>query len=365
VLIGSFPGITAVAWDPTGTWLAATGASYGQPQQTFVYDMSGTPKLTRTLAGGSAVAWLDTRSAAPAATVGVPAWTTPTASVSVGATDPDDAVGGLRRECRLDTAVTWAPCGQVWTMSGLAAGNHTAYARVTDPSGQQSVTASRSWTVDASAPTATLGAVPSILTAAAVTLSWSPSDTGGSGLSSFAVRERYAAPTGKFGAFTYPSGWQALSARSLGVRLAPGYEYCFSVRARDVAGNVGAWSAERCNTVALDDRALSATGRWLRGLNSGYAFGTYSTATSAGASLSRSGVQARRLVLVAATCPTCGSVDVYHGGVRIGRVSLYSARTAYRQLRWLPIEAVTRTGTVVLRTVDARPVYLDGVAAIH
>jgi hypothetical protein len=46
-------------------------------------------------------------------------------------------------------------------------------------------------------------------------------------------------------------------------------------------------------------------------------------------------------------------------------VDLVSPRTSYRQSRWLPLQPTTRTGTVVLRTVNAKPVRIDGIAVQH
>jgi hypothetical protein len=72
-----------------------------------------------------------------------------------------------------------------------------------------------------------------------------------------------AAWSGPFAAHVVPSGWAATTARSRALTLARGHEYCFSVRARDRAGNLSAWSAERCTAVPLDDRDLArTTGGW-------------------------------------------------------------------------------------------------------
>lgn len=365
-LLGAQDALWDLVWDPSGRWLAATGGPYGSPQHTYVYDTAATPALVRTLdLGGSAVAWLDTASVAPVASLTAPLWTTRAASLAVGASDPDDAIGGLRRECRLDAATTWTACGPTWALSGLAVGKHTAYARVTDPSGLRSPAVSRTWSVDATMPTVALGAVPSVLTGAAFTLTWTAADSGGSGLASYDVRERYASSAGRFGGYVYPAAWQGLRTRSLALRMSPGFQYCFSTRARDLAGNVGTWSPERCTAVAFDDRAMSATSGWTRGTSASYAYGTWSLATRSAVSLSRGSVQGRRIVLVVTTCPACGSVDVYHAGIRVGRVSLYSAKAAARQLRWLPLQSVTRTGTVVVRTTSSKVVYVDGVAVLH
>jgi hypothetical protein len=49
----------------------------------------------------------------------------------------------------------------------------------------------------------------------------------------------------------------------------------------------------------------------------------------------------------------------------LGRVSLYSATTSFRQIRWLPLQSVTRTGTVVLKTASSRTTLVDGLVVWH
>lgn len=364
-LVGTHPGATDLSWDPTGQWLAVTGAPYGDAPITQLFDMrTSTPIRVRQSPGGTSVSWLVPISAAPASSVTSPAWTTSTASLTVGATDPDDAPGGLRRECQLDGGA-WKSCAAAWRLTGLAAGPHTAAARVTDPSGQVSSVARRSWSVDTQAPTVALNALPSVRTTTGLKLTWAGKDTGGSGFASVEMRYRSAPLGSAFGALAYPTGWRALKGTSLTTTLSAGRHYCFSIRARDTAGNTSAWTAERCTTMTLDDRSLTASTGWTRGSSSAYAYGTFSKAKSSGRTLTRPSVQGRRIALVATTCSTCGSVDVYHAGVKLGRVNLYSATTSYRQLRWLPLQSVTRTGSVVIRTTSSKPVYIDGVAAWH
>ena len=131
-------------------------------------------------------------------------------------------------------------------------------------------------------------------------------------MTSYDLRTRYASPSAALGAYTYPSNWQKLTSQSLTATLSAGYQYCFSVRARDRAGNTGAWSSDRCTSMPLDDRALSVSTGWARGSSTSYLFNTYSKTVKTSAQLTRSGVQSRRLALVATTCATCGTVDVYH-----------------------------------------------------
>ncbi|HZW44513.1 MAG TPA: hypothetical protein VFF32_09015 [Dermatophilaceae bacterium] len=356
-----------VTFDPSGARLAFVRCT--APYQCTVWvaaaDGSGARQLSDRSAGWLDLQWSADDVANPVAAIGTPSFSGRAVSLSVSASDPDDPIGSLRRECRLDGASAWTGCGPTWALSGLALGRHTAYARVTDPSGRQSAVTPKSWTVDATAPTTSVTAVAAVLTSTTPRLTWKSTDTGGAGVASYNVRMRRASPYGRFGVYIYPSTWQTLRTPSLALSLARGYQYCFSVRARDAAGNVGAWSAERCTSVALDDRSLTATSGWIRGTSSSYAYGTWTRAARTGVSLTRTSVQGRRIALVVATCPTCGVVDVYHAGVKIGRVSLYSYRTAYRQIRWLPLQSVTRTGTVVLRTVGSKPVYVDGLAIRH
>ena len=111
----------------------------------------------------------------------------------------------LTRRCRLDTSTAWAPCGATLALSALAAGTHTLQAQVTDPSGKQSTVVPKSWVVDATAPTAALTAPASAQTRTPATLTWTASDSGGSGLASYDLRTRYASPSAGFGAYTYPS----------------------------------------------------------------------------------------------------------------------------------------------------------------
>jgi len=364
-IVASHDSPSHLSWDPTGGWLAVTGASWSDQPMTQVIDLrSATPVPGRLFPSGLSVAWFVPASEAPVASVTVPAWTTSSATLTVGATDADDAPGGLHRECQLD-AGTWNPCSAAWTVTGLGAGTHTVSARVSDPSGKQSPVVLKSWLVDVAAPSTALSTPAAVQTGSPTTLTWTATDTGGAGVAAYDVRARTASPSADLGAYQYPAAWQNLSAPSLRWTLSAGYEYCFSVRARDRAGNLGAWSAERCTTMPLDDRALAASTGWYRGTSSGYLSNTYSKTVRTSAQLTRSSVRGRHLAVVATTCASCGSVDVYHAGVKLGRVNLYSSTTRTRQVLWLPLETATRTGTVTVRSASTRPVVIDGLAVLH
>lgn len=354
-------------FDPTGTKIAY--ARYTSPFEATVWTASANGTGSRQVSGEVSdwrdLVWSNADTARPVAAVTVPSATTGDVTVSIAATDADSPTGSLRRECRLDNAAGWVTCGSTWALRGLAAGDHTGWARVTDPAGNVSAVATRTWLVDRSAPVAALTTPAATQLQPTVTLRWAASDSGGAGVASHDLRVRTASVSGAFGSADYPAALQGLRTTSATVSLAQGSQYCFAVRGRDNAGNVGGWSAEKCTAMVLDDRGLSASGSWTRGASTAYALGTYSRATSTGVSLSRSSVQGRQISLVGTVCATCGYVEVYHNGVRLGRVSFSGARTAFRQEKFLPLQPATRTGTVTIRTVDTRRVYIDAIAVRH
>ena len=128
----------------------------------------------------------------------------------------------------------------------------------------------------ATAPVATVTAPTAALQAStAFTMSWTATDptVAGhytSGVDTTDVRFR-SQPAGG-GAFTAYSTWKSNSTARTGKFTGrPGTRYCFSARARDNNLNTSTWSAERCTTIPVDDRALtrSATAAWTRTTSSG------------------------------------------------------------------------------------------------
>jgi len=215
---------------------------------------------------------------------------------------------------------------------------------------------------DTTAPSASLGAPRAALTiGSTVAVAWAGADAG-SGVDTFDVRVRTSRWDRAYSGWSYPSGLQRTSTRSATVPAAAGYSYCFSVRSRDTAGNLSPWTAQRCSARALDDRALAAGAGWSRKTGSGFYAGTVTTATKAGATLSRTGVQASRLGLVATRCTTCGTVGVYLSGRLFTTVNLRAASTQRRALISLPAFS-QRTTTVTLKVMSSgKLVQIDGLA---
>jgi hypothetical protein len=111
--------------------------------------------------------------------------------------------------------------------------------------------------------------------------------------------------------------------------------------------------------LTVDDRAFRvASGAWTRRPFDGDRGGTYTASAARGATLVSPRIRGHRLVLIAHTCPTCGTVAVVWGGRRVGTVSLRSRRTGRAVLPVVTL-AQSRAGTVRLRATSSRRVAID------
>ncbi|MFN8158765.1 MAG: hypothetical protein U0R68_15215 [Candidatus Nanopelagicales bacterium] len=185
------------------------------------------------------------------------------------------------------------------------------------------------------------------------------------------IRVRLAGPTASsLGPWLYPRVWQDAdyggpTGYGLFVgSLVAGATECLSYRARDIWGNVSAWTAPRCTSAMWDDkRALTSVRGWTRGTGDVryYEFGTWTRATARGATLAGPTVTSRRIAVLGTTCPTCGAVDVYVGTTRLGTLSMKGAMK-HRALLMLPARATAVHGQIrlVVRT-SGLPVIVDAI----
>jgi len=209
-------------------------------------------------------------------------------------------------------------------------------------------------------PTAFVGPLPTWAATTAIELEWD-GNRGNWPIASYDVRYRRAAWNSAFGALvTWKSGtttdWATFTA-------SPGYTYCFGVRANDTDGGHSAWTAETCTAVPLDDRSLTRSGSWSAGTGAAYYRSTYLRSSTAGTSLTRTGVVAKRIALVATTCSTCGAVKVYWGSTLLKTISLYSRTTVNQKLIAVTTFSSARTGTLKIKVASSgKRVIVDGVA---
>lgn len=221
---------------------------------------------------------------------------------------------------------------------------------------------------DTSAPIAKLTSPTAPFTTTnSAALSWSATDSGGSGIASYDVEWSSAGLASTLSStWNRPSAWQNLTTtRKTFSGMVPGHGYCFKVRARDHAGNVGAWSTMRCIADVLDDRALSAKGSWIRRTGSGYIDGTYSQSTTRGSVLSLTKVTTRQVAVWARRCSTCGSIAVYVGSRKVGSVSLhYSTTQTSHEFLFTSFPLTTGSLRIVV-TSSSGVVLIDAVGARH
>lgn len=350
--------LTSIDWSPDGTRLLVNRsiAHGGNSLKVVPVDGAGQPGAAVDLFRrpwdemlASAV-WQGPRVAIkPTATVNGP-------NLSV----PFDTAGmatPLTVTCQLDGAPATA-CTSPYTKSAVPSGTHVFQVKAVEPGGR-TTTAVRYLNVDAVAPTVAFTSGAFELTkAASVSLSYGATDS--SGVGSYDVRYRTATYLGNFGA--YVNAASATKTTSVTLNVAAGNEYCVSVRARDVFGTVSGWTAERCFSRPMDDRALTASAGWARGANGVYYLGTVTSSGAKGAALTRT-VQAKRLFLVATRCQTCGSLQVYYGGKSVGTVNLNNATTQYQAVIALPTPTAFLSGTVQLTVRDASMTHqIDGLA---
>ncbi len=251
------------------------------------------------------------------------------------------------------------------TLSSTTAAASTRTPIVVDQNAVDNAGMAGAWSHLASAPAVARLDTPILQfqLGSAATLTW-PVPVASSAVASYDVRYERAPYGGRFQAWVQPRAWTGITATSVRAGMVRGWDYCFQVRARNRAGQVGPWSNTRCTATPLDDTAATATSAgWLRSNSALLYAGTAMRTTTKGAWWKLEGVSVARLGLVATTCPTCGKVAVWINRTRVAVVDLSSPTLAYQQLVQFPRFAVTN-GTVTLVVVSdtGKTVQVDGLA---
>lgn len=220
-------------------------------------------------------------------------------------------------------------------------------------------------TPDTTAPTATMTKPATLVQASRTIVLDAATADDESGVASYDLRYRYADwndPT--FSSYVRPAAWQARTAGAPTMTGIPGRTYCFSVRARDAVDNISGFSAERCATVPLDDRALKRTsGTWRRATSPNTYGNTVTRTSSYGATLTLPGAYVARVGLVVTTCPTCGRASLYVGGRRLVTFNTWSS-VARKKVLYLPRPFTHRRAAISVRLEQRhRSLVVDGLVA--
>jgi hypothetical protein len=305
---------------------------------------------------GAAYAPLQVRAtddiSAPVAGVQVTYTVYPDQSTGAGATFPGGAT----------TAVVTSASTGLATAPTLTANTSVGFfevdATTPDPTFQM-VTFNLTNVSDTTPPTVSLAApAANVSLSTRLSVAWTGSDA--SGVASYDVRYRKAAWNGLFG--SYSTWLSATTARSAAFTGAYGSDYCFSTRARDVAGNVSGWTAQRCVAIPLDDRSLTASTGWRRLTGSAFFHGTYTQTATIGKTLTRTGVRKGRVALVATRAPGFGTVAVLYNGTLVKKVSLAYTTKQRKHVFLLP-KFTASSGKIVIKSLNAKTVQIDGLVA--
>ncbi len=139
----------------------------------------------------------------------------------------------------------------------------------------------------------------------------------------------------------------------------PGKTYCIRVQGVNAAGG-GEFSAGRCVTVPMDDRALARRGAWQKARAPHTYMGTVLKTRSRGATVTKT-VTGKRVALIVTKLPGGGRVLVFRGNQLVKSVSLRATRL--RSMQLVPIADRRRVTTATYRVVVVSrraPVLLDG-----
>ncbi|HEX2626562.1 MAG TPA: fibronectin type III domain-containing protein [Candidatus Limnocylindrales bacterium] len=192
-------------------------------------------------------------------------------------------------------------------------------------------------------------------------LTWTGTDAD-SGVASYDVQRSYDGGA-------YATIRSATTATSLDWTMNPGHTYKFRVRARDKAGNVGAWTTAytwrgylRQNT----DAAFAYAGTWATSSAAQASGGSVKSSSTAGASATLT-FSGRAVGLVTTLGPTRGAVQVWVDGVLSATIDTYADATVARQVVFSKGWSSYATHTIKLVVVGTagRPTFeLDALEVI-
>lgn len=241
----------------------------------------------------------------------------------------------------------------------LPGGANTWMIRAIDSAGNYRDSEERTVSVDASAPTGsvTFFSSPPWRKTLTFPVAWSGADPE-SGIAKYTVRKKTAAYNANYGAY---STWKSGAGTSANFTGTSGSNYCFDVAITDNVGNVSAYGADQCIAIPLNNTGFTHSTGWTKSTGSGYFLSTFSKSSKLGASLTKSGVKAKYLALVATKCKGCGKVKVYMGSTLLKTIDLSATSTKKGQV--IPIKqwSSVTTGKVTIKVAtSSKPVIIEG-----
>ena len=187
-----------------------------------------------------------------------------------------------------------------------------------------------------------------------VNVTWSGTDVGPAGILNYDVARSYDG-----------AAFQVIASATTGTSLAwtmsPGHTYRFEVRARDNAGNLGAWTAGPTLYPALTQQSSSAvhfSGSSTTTTYSSYSGGTERYLRAAGASATYT-TTARSLSFVTTKGASRGTAQIYVDGVLAATVNLNATTTTYRFVAFSRTWSSVGTHTIKVVSLGTPVVRVD------
>jgi hypothetical protein len=186
-----------------------------------------------------------------------------------------------------------------------------------------------------------------------MTLTWSGSD-GGSGIASYDVKRSVDGGA-------YSTIARSVTATSLNTTMTPGHSYRFKVRARDKAGNLGAWVGPSSWYTSLTQQSSTSvhySGAWTGGTGAGYSGSSVRFASAAGASASYT-FKGRSIGWVTTQRPDGGLAQVFVDGVLVATIDTAAPATAERYVAFAKSWSSYASHTIRIVVVGGGRVDLD------
>jgi hypothetical protein len=159
-----------------------------------------------------------------------------------------------------------------------------------------------------------------------MSIAWTGTDSG-AGVASYDVQRSYDGGT-------YLTIASATTATTMGWTMTPGHTYRFRVRARDRAGNIGAWTTAYSWSAALtqsSSASVTYAGSWATASNAANSGGSIRASSAAGATATLA-FSGRAIGLVSTLCAMCGAVQVWIDGALAATINTNAPATAYRRV---------------------------------
>ena len=197
--------------------------------------------------------------------------------------------------------------------------------------------------VDATPPTISMPALPTVTLATRFHVGWSGADAL-SGVANYDVNQTAAPWNGNYSAAAAVARATTLTGTD---RFGTyGQTYCYSARAHDKAANISAWSGRRCTSVPIKATQLTYSSGWATQSSAAF-FGSVARTTSTyGARATRASIRAKQIWLVVTKCPTCGVLTVRWNGVIKANINLASTTTRRKQVVSVVALTAAQNGTL-------------------